>query len=287
MSAPADTGRTSAEQALGPPKTSGAGADLRHAREQRGLSLDELSRRTKISLKILESLEANQLDKLPEPIFVRGFLRAYAREVGLNPEETVQRYLTQFPPRGEAAERATATPSPFEPGGAVERETDVLAAGTRDWRARGVLIAALVVIAGYAMIHWRASGPSQPVPAAAPATVAPHPEVGTSGSNTSAPIATATDVLKLTVHVRGLCWVSATVDGSQVVHRLMPAGETYSVGVHEDAVLRVGDPAAFTFTINGAEGRSLGAEGEPVTVRITKQNYREFLAGTASRVTAR
>ena len=75
------------------------GAALRDAREQRGISLDELSRTTKISVATLRALERNQIDRLPGGIFVRGFLRACAHEVGLDVEDTVQRYLAQFESR--------------------------------------------------------------------------------------------------------------------------------------------------------------------------------------------
>lgn len=279
MGAPAHPGRAGSEHAYGPQEASGVGVDLRHAREQRGLSLDELSHRTKITVKILDSLETNRLDKLPEPIFVRGFLRAYAREVGLDPEETVQRYLAQFPPVEDPVESEAASPqSPVEPGGAVERALDAFAAASRDRRARGVLVAVvLILFAGYLTIGRRTSGPSQPAAARASASAESRPEIGTSGSTASTSTATVPDVLHLTVRARRLCWFSAIVDGTQVVHRLLSAGETYSVDVRDEASLRVGDPAAFAFAINGAEGRPLGADGEAVTVRITRQNYREFL----------
>src|SRR5712692_5411474 len=72
------------------------GAALRDARERRSLSLDQLSRATKIRVANLRAIENNEVDKLPGGIFTRGLLRAYAREVGLDLEDTVQRYLAQF-----------------------------------------------------------------------------------------------------------------------------------------------------------------------------------------------
>jgi hypothetical protein len=59
--------------------------------------------------------------------------------------------------------------------------------------------------------------------------------------------------------------------------RLMQAGERQTVEVHDELALRVGDPAALTFSINGTEERSVGDAGKAVTVRITKQNYRDFI----------
>jgi hypothetical protein len=57
----------------------------------------------------------------------------------------------------------------------------------------------------------------------------------------------------------------------------MQPGEQQTIEVHDEVVLRVGDPAAFAFSINGMAGRSLGRAGEAATVHITKENYREFL----------
>ena len=60
-----------------------AGSELRHAREKRGLSRDELSARTKISPPVLEAIEEAQYERLPAAVYLRGFLRSYAEEVGV------------------------------------------------------------------------------------------------------------------------------------------------------------------------------------------------------------
>ena len=74
------------------------GAELGQARRARGLSLEELSARTKISVDNLEALEDNRLDELPPPLYVRGFLRTYAAEVHLDPNDVAERYFAQFDP---------------------------------------------------------------------------------------------------------------------------------------------------------------------------------------------
>ena len=57
-----------------------------------------LAAATKISVANLQAMERGDFARLPGGVFTRGFLRAYAREVGLDPEETVQHYLSQFEP---------------------------------------------------------------------------------------------------------------------------------------------------------------------------------------------
>src|SRR5262245_18146086 len=68
------------------------GDGLRALREERGSSLDELARATRVSVRQLEALEAGRLDDLPAPVFVRGFIRAYCHALGEPPEAALERY---------------------------------------------------------------------------------------------------------------------------------------------------------------------------------------------------
>src|SRR5215813_11366323 len=68
------------------------GEELRREREIRGISLKEISDATKISKRFLEAIEKNDHRTLPAPVFTRGFVREYARYLGLNTEEIVNRY---------------------------------------------------------------------------------------------------------------------------------------------------------------------------------------------------
>src|SRR2546430_15817527 len=68
------------------------GEELRREREIRGISLKEISDATKISKRFLEAIEKNDHRTLPAPVFTRGFVREYARYLGLSVEEIVNRY---------------------------------------------------------------------------------------------------------------------------------------------------------------------------------------------------
>jgi cytoskeletal protein RodZ len=69
------------------------GEKLRKQREQRGIALDAISNTTKISPRMLRALEEEHFDQLPGGVFNKGFVRAYARQVGLDEEEAVTEYL--------------------------------------------------------------------------------------------------------------------------------------------------------------------------------------------------
>jgi cytoskeleton protein RodZ len=81
------------------------GRELAQARKTRALSLDDLSRRTRIRVASLSAIERGDLTQLPGGIFTRGFVRAYAREVGCDPETAVARFLAEYGdgPRGAVA----------------------------------------------------------------------------------------------------------------------------------------------------------------------------------------
>jgi hypothetical protein len=69
------------------------GNKLRRQREQRGIALDAISNSTKISTRMLRALEDEHFDQLPGGVFNKGFVRAYARQVGLDEEEAITEYL--------------------------------------------------------------------------------------------------------------------------------------------------------------------------------------------------
>src|SRR5215831_710121 len=83
------------------------GDRLKKEREQRGITLDDISLNTKIGTRLLRALEEEKFDQLPGGIFNKGFVRAYARHVGLDEEQTVADYMS-----------AAGGPPPVEPEGA-------------------------------------------------------------------------------------------------------------------------------------------------------------------------
>ena len=73
------------------------GGRMRRARESRGVSLRQIAETTKLSMAALEALERNDISRLPGGIFSRAFVRAYAIEVGIDPEGAVRDFMAQFP----------------------------------------------------------------------------------------------------------------------------------------------------------------------------------------------
>jgi Helix-turn-helix domain len=84
---------TSEEGLIVPEGAPFTGDVLRRAREARGLTIQQISERTKISRHHLENLEADRHEKLPAPVYLRGFLMALARELRLDGQKVARSYL--------------------------------------------------------------------------------------------------------------------------------------------------------------------------------------------------
>ena len=255
------------------------GEELRNARRARGVTIEHISNVTKISPSVLRALEADDLAKLPGWVFTRGFLKSYAREVGLDPDQTVETFLAQVAPPQEAsdgrARGAREVEEPREIPEESERSTDL----------GQMLAVAVIVIAAVAYLGLQnrsmparaaaAASAASPV-SSAPTDVVP---VATTGVATPPkPVASEASDLKVDLTATGPCWIQATADAELRLQRLMNAGDHETVTARDTLTLRVGDPAALTVTVNGYAGRPLGQAGHPVTVKMTLQNYREYLA---------
>lgn len=256
------------------------GLELRQARERRGMSLQQLSQNSKISLRILQALERGDADACPAPVYTRGFVRTYAQEVGLPVDDTVRRYMAQLepPPPPPEAIMAPAAQEHRPLGGLrVSVRLDDLYEVKEIIRRRPIAAGSAVVLLILLAFAVRGAHRASP-PAAAPiiaAGLVPVPRaepspVATSGVGTRRG-------LDIEIAPTAACWVRATVDDHRMFAVLMNAGERRSLSVPSHVELRVGDAAACAMTINGTPAK-LGASGQPMTVRLTSDNYAQFLA---------
>ena len=146
------------------------GARLKQARVARGISLAQIASVTKISARSLEAVERNDFSRLPGGIFTRSFVRAYAGEVGLDPEVALKQFLEQCP--DEMAAVPTDTPESIDGPSARAEWQEKLS-----WRHVAFVagVVALLVVAYYFVTRSRpeAAGPVAEPPVAASAADPP------------------------------------------------------------------------------------------------------------------
>ncbi|MFH0844038.1 MAG: RodZ domain-containing protein [Pseudomonadota bacterium] len=79
------------------PRVTGVGTYLKSERENRSLSYDQVAQITKLRPYVLKALENEDWEKLPQPVFLKGFIRSYARALGLN-ERKIFKFFDELPP---------------------------------------------------------------------------------------------------------------------------------------------------------------------------------------------
>jgi len=258
---------------------SALGEEFRSAREARSLSLSDVAERLHIRSVYLAAIEDEDWHVIGAPVYVRGFMRTYARFLGLDPEAAVARFAATVPAGAQAAApRPAATANPNEKR--TERTSPSLAA------VLSIVVAVLVVaFVGYEFFQYRSATPAAPpvaqgsaapdVAVAPPApagavTAAPDAGNDAGGSlsaipplNSASPAAVAAPTRGLSLRVTETSWLRVTVDGTVVLEGTLPPGAAKSFK-GKVADLRVGNAGGVRIAVNGKPLGPLGASGDVV-----------------------
>jgi cytoskeletal protein RodZ len=259
------------------------GAQLRTAREAKGLSIDTIAQRTRVKVRALSAIEQDDLSLLPPRPFGRGFVRAYAEEVDLDPDRIVRDYFAQFPSTADSA-NSYSPPPRF-----VDRPEPSIDLASH-WSGLATAATILLLVVSAAVVLGRRSD-----------TKAEPDAVGTSGSSAqsvtpaketaSVPQAAAkppadarpspapagaSAPLNLAFTIKRPCWVTASADGTRTIYRMLQAGDSESISATNEIQIRFGDASAVAWSLNGKARGPLGGEGVVRDLRVTPQNVASF-----------
>lgn len=276
---------------------SSVGVHLRGLRERRGISLEEISRGTRIPTRFLEALEAERFEALPAPVFTRGFIRAYCQALGDSGEEALALFDGQRGPLSGGPVR-DAAPTPR---------------GPRAPRGRGAVLVSfvLLVVLGAALlavtmlINPRSTepptagtapeatpDPSPSSPAGETPPAPPHPEPAADTSAAPAPAmapelpqpstppaapvrpagesvpgaiaALAADVAspyRLVARTTEPTWIRVRTGDGRSSEETLAAGEMREWVSEQPFVLTVGNAGGISLELNGRMLPPLGARG--------------------------
>ncbi|MBL8205654.1 MAG: helix-turn-helix domain-containing protein [Blastocatellia bacterium] len=266
------------------------GEELRRLREEKGLSLREVSDSTHIGSRFLQAIESDNYSILPGGIFNRGFVRSYARYVGLDEEQALVLYNQQLEAQGGEAPRSTA---PSWDG--IEEEV------SSPWGTIALIILTLLILSAGVYMGYRYFISSAPAPTTADATTpesgsvaapsvtvseSPSPLPTTEGSPTvsPSPSESASPALPLIGNLQvkvqigeNQCWLKVKSDANPAAEGTLNPGDVREFSASEKMVLSFGNAVGITATLNGRPMKLPITKGVSSYVVLTKDNYQTYL----------
>ncbi|WP_181357371.1 RodZ domain-containing protein [Stenomitos frigidus] len=272
------------------------GAYLGRERQERGVSLDTIAVKTYIPLRLLQALEEGQVERLPEPVFVQGFIRRFADAIGLDgmtlsktfaPQESfmVERQAKGLDHSHPVAQPSVEQPSQTEmapvepidlPPQFIQHDRPPRAERSfLPWILLGTA-AALIVGVGLASLLNRpkpaieaqpsetTASPVAPPPGVSTAPNAPSPQASSNPSpiaSTEAPAA-ANSPIQVAVNLTDESWFQVITDGKTAFEGILKKGEQKTWTAQKKLVLQAGNAGAVSVSYNQGESKRLGDPGE-------------------------
>jgi cytoskeleton protein RodZ len=275
------------------------GSYLRELRQDRGLSLEELCRATRVAPRYLEALEGDDLGALPGHVFARGFLRAYCQALETPPDEAIALYHRQA---GVPLPPPPAPSGQHVPSGTRSRGTVLVSfvllviLGVSLFAVANVLQSArerasarveappsvaqeqstpepVASVTSPALTEVQPSGPPPPPPPAggvrpvSPPKPAETPSTGGAPSTGGTPstLGSPSTPYRLVARVSEATWVRVRMDEGRLTEETIPAGEIREWVSNTPFVLTVGNAGGIALELNGRPLPPLGARGAVIS----------------------
>ncbi len=248
------------------PEIATVGERLRAAREEKGLTLEDVAAQTRIPRRHLESLENSDWERLPAPTYTNGFAKSYASAVGLDRVEIGDQLRAEM-----GGHRPTAATSevfePVDPARTMPK-----------WLVFGAIAAVLLLVLVMSWLNERSvrgtdEAPADTPAAAAPDAPAPAPVAQAPAAVAQGPVAiTANEPVWIQVYERG---------GPKLFEGVLGAGQRFDVPATATApLLRTGKPEALRISVGTADAPSVGPPA--TTVRDVSLLGPDLMRGPAA-----
>ena len=288
------------------------GARLKREREQRKITLDEIAVSTKIGTRFLAAIEEDHFDQLPGGIFNKGFVRAYARHLGMDENQAIADFVAATEPV------LPEPPPPRRPGtrrpggagaGSQEEEPSAMAVfrGAFSplcswcWPADsrfGAFILARSLPAPASRFQARLSltlppcrrskrrarqcAPSRPSPTPIAATAAGGPSLDLRRPPRKAQSPRRQRhrrrrmpaLFPVLIKARQDSWVAITADGKQIVQDTLAASAEKSIGARDQIVIKTGNVGALEISFNGKKLAPQGGYNQVKTLTFDPNGLR-------------
>lgn len=274
------------------------GAQLHQTRQEQSRALEEIAAVTYIPLRILRAIEVGQVEILPEPVFVQGFIRRYADVLGLDGillsrQFPINGYSSPQPASTKLLDTPPVTPQPAQPQKHLFRKqsavyvvptiigvvvvSGLVIYGIRSWIGQVSPQGSTVNSANSSQTTSSPRNSPQASPSIPPAASSPPSVVVSPAVNQASPgpgsNPTRSDVAPVQVDLKlsGESWVQIKVDGQTKFSGTLQAGEQQRWSATQSLTIKAGNAGAVSLAVNGGIAQPMGqiAAVEEVTLTPT------------------
>lgn len=232
------------------------GRYLKALRREKDVSIESVAKETRVSLQMLQQIESEDHDQLPDEVFVKGFIRSYAKFIDANPDELVQRYLASLHLHRQNA----------------RFKADLLLAGQRFWPRLLLSLLALACLIAVSVLLLPSEAPKTSTEGGTPeAPVAPSPEsppAMTSAKAEKTGGITPAGTYALVVAAVKQTWIKVIIDEQTPRTYSMNPGDRLELTAKKRFNLLIGNGAAITLMLNDKPVPVPGNQGNLVTLRL-------------------
>ncbi|GAC1446476.1 MAG: DUF4115 domain-containing protein [Pyrinomonadaceae bacterium] len=265
------------------------GAQLRRAREARGLSLNEIAEETRISRRYLEAIESDDYTKLPGGIFNRSFVKTYARKVGFDEKRALEDYSREMRERGGTEGEENSPGKQRQPV-----YTNEAGRPSRGKFLLSLVVAAIIAGGAYLFKQWNDKRSTMTPVSTANATANKNANVASNSNavaaNVNAPatssVTTSANSLRIAVKTRGEdMWMRSYTDDGKGIEKILKANETAEFTPQRNFRVQFSKSKASTFdlSINGTPVKATPAtKGQLFEFNINKDTVAELLKPSAA-----
>lgn len=257
------------------------GEKLRQAREARGATISEVAEQTRISALYLESIENNDYRGLPGGIFNKGFVKSYAKYVGLSEQEALQDYTRLISEQGEINIEETKTYRP-------EVLTDDRSGGSMiPTIIFAAIILGLLTWGAFALVSYLRENQNQPIATntAANSNKSGNSNTNSNSGNTAPTQQTMPTSTEIKVEFKALAEpisIETTVDGKKASMVIAPAAPQIFTGQNSVKLryYRGFTPDKIQMTVNGkivtAPATPANPKMQGIEFEINKENVQQI-----------
>lgn len=230
------------------------GDTLAQARSQAGLTIAEVSQRTRIRETIVRGIEHDDFSACGGDFYARGHIRSIARVAGVDPEPLIHEYDTTH-----GAPQAIRAADVFEPATPIKLKER----RGPNWSLAMIIVLALLLGYGAYRVVAAVASPGGHTPVAAPPSH--HPSAAPTTPTPTPTHVSHRVVIRLTAIED--CWVEFTTPaGGYLSQDYVVGGSRKTWTFHHGVTMQIGNPGGILLTVNGKNLGRPGAVGQPVTL---------------------